>query len=184
MQLTIPTILLALAAYTTASTKETATFDDAPQGAPPTPYHRLVWRDTYIVAANPAITPSSGTQYAASSTAPTNNVPLISFSVNSTTSPKPDYFDLDSLTLGAAYIIRNGYRNTKVQFTVQCTKSSGHEGPQLLEWVPDKSQGATMKKYDVGFKGCKNAWLNLYTAEAGVPKTVLYLDDVKVTAYP
>ena len=100
-------------------------------------------------------------------------------------------FDMQEIYVAAAAERpgRNGAPSSwtpiKAQFVFQCYTPTRHSGPILLSYDPatvgkDASGKTKLARYSVSqISGCTQAWINLYTSDAGVANTKLFLDNVK-----
>ena len=187
MQFLIPALALAAtAAAAPATAPELATFDDI-SGFPPGPYHKLAWSNATVVPSNSALAPASCNNYVVSQAYMDPYVSLQSWSAVAPVTT----FDMVEFYVGAA-AEREGrdgapssWTPIKAQFAFQCDTIDRHAGPVLLNYDPaaagtDASGRVKLQKYDVStISGCTDAWINLYTSDAGVLNTKLFLDSVK-----
>ena len=99
-------------------------------------------------------------------------------------------FDMQEIFAGAAAERqgRNGAPSSwtpiKAQFVFQCDTPDRHAGPVLLDFDPstagtDEEGRTLLVGYDVSsVAGCTNAWISLYTSDAGLTNTKVFLDSV------
>ena len=166
---------------------ELATFEDISSGFPPGPYHKLNWTEATVVRSNGALAPASGDYYTESKAYADALTALQNWRVVAPVTT----FDMQEIYVGTAAERpgRNGAPSSwtpiKSQFVFQCTTPTRHAGPVLLSYDPatagkDASGRVKLQKYDVStISGCTDAWLSLYTSDAGVANTKVFLDNVK-----
>ena len=71
----------------------------------------------------------------------------------------------------------------KCQFTVTGLTAGGHVGPSLFTYTPNSPSAAVMVKFDVGFSGLREAYMQITSSDAALAQTVTFVDSVKYTIY-